>query len=402
MSVISDRKKITVVGTGLGLDTMTAEAREAIAKAEVLIGAAGVLEPYKDAGKPAYPCYLPQEVTALIESENAREFAVLVSGDVGFYSAAAGLAEALASYDVGFIPGISTVNAFFARLRLPWQDVAFVSVHGRDTNLVDAVRRNRLTFCLTGKNVNALGAALVKAGLGQSKAYIGENLGSPQERVYEAVADDLAVGHFSSQTVLLFANESFDDRTSAGLPDSDFVRQAGVPMTKSETRAVVMSKLNLRPSDICWDIGAGTGSVSVEMALNAYRGHVYAVERREDAIPLIEQNCTAFHLGNVTVICGDAPASLDALPAPNAVFIGGSGGEMDRIIDVVLSKNPNARIVVSAVTLETVPAAMAALAGAGLEPDVVQINAARGRKAGVLHLMEAQNPVTILSAGGRQ
>jgi len=394
-------KKVTIIGIGLGAGTMTPVAREAIEQAEVLFGAPRVLELCKDMPIPSYPYCLPDDVAALIGSENAREFAVLVSGDVGFYSAAAGLCDALAEHDLRFVPGISTVSAFFARLKLPWQDAAFVSAHGRKANVVDTVRRNRLTFCLTGNNANEIGTALCKAGFGHIQTHIGENLGTEQEQVCETVVKALVQRDFPSLTVLLFVNERFDDRTPCGLPDSYFSRLAGIPMTKSEIRAVILSKLGLRPADICWDIGAGTGSVTAEMALFAYCGHVYAVERREAAISLIEQNCAFFHLGNVTALCGEAPVVLETLPVPDAVFIGGSGGELSAIIFSVLAKNPDARIVVTAVTVETVSTALAAFSQAGLEPEIVQINVARGNQVGGLHLMEAQNPVTILSAGGR-
>lgn len=395
-------KRVTVVGIGLGENTITPEAGQAIARADVLLAAPRALDLCKGLTAQAYPYRLPGDAAAVIADKEAQEFAVLVSGDVGFYSAAAGLAEALNQHDLRFVPGISTVNAFFARLKLPWQEAAFVSVHGRSMNIVDTVRRNRLTFCLTGNNVNGIGTVLEESGFGDIRTHLGENLGTEQERVYEISAAQLAQREYPSLTVLLFVNDAFDDGTPCGLPDGSYARLAGIPMTKSEVRAVVMSKLNLRPDSVCWDVGAGTGSVAVEMALNAYRGHVYAVERREDALPLIEQNCRAFHLGNVTGFCGKAPAALDPLPVPDAVFIGGSGGKLTAIIAAILHKNQEARMVVTAITPETVSAALAAFAKAGLEPEIVQLNAARGRQTGNMHLMEAQNPVTILSAGGKQ
>ena len=395
-------KNVAIIGMGLSEGTLTPEAWEAIGEADVLLGAERMLALAGGFGSRSYPCYLPEDAAALIQKEDAQNFAVLVSGDIGFYSAAAGLREALSGYNLRFVPGISTLSAFFARLGLSWQDAALVSVHGRNRNVADTIRRNRLTFCLTGNNLNEIGKALCRAGFGQIKTYVGENLGTRDERVYDIMAGQLSEGDFPSLTVLLFENERPDDRTPCGLPEDTFLRLEGIPMTKSEVRAVVSSKLHLHPGSICWDVGAGTGSVTVEAALSAYRGHVYAIEQKEAAVSLIEQNCAAFRLGNVTALCSKAPEALADLPAPDAVFIGGSGGKLREIIQVILQKNPNARIVVTAVTIETVSVALSALQDAGLEPETVQISVAKGRKAGNSHLMEAQNPVTILSAGGLQ
>ena len=394
-------KRVTVIGTGIGAGTLTAEAADAIARAEVLLGARRLLADYGGAAKTTHACYLPADVAAVVRAADGGEFAVLVSGDVGFYSAAAGLAEALADCAaMRFLPGISTVNALFARLGLPWQDAAHISAHGRAANVADIVRRNRLTFCLTGGNVNDIGAGLVNVGLGGLTAHVGENLGLPEERVYDSMAEALSQGEYPSLTALLLVNEDFDDRVRTGIPDSEFVRLDGIPMTKSEVRAVIAAKLAARPDDVCWDVGAGTGSVTVELALSAYRGQVCAIERRADAMPLIAENCKSFHIGNVTTVCGDAPDALCGLPAPDVVFIGGSGGELRAILKAAWDANLSARICVAAVTVETVGFALSAMQAAGHEPDIVQLSAARGKKAGRFHLMEAMNPITILCAGG--
>ena len=358
-------KKISIISKGVGTETMTPQALKAIADAEVLLD-----------------CYRPADIKKAVSESGAQHFAVTVSGDVGFYSAAAGIRDELGGYELEFIPGVSTVNAFFARLGMLWQDAALISAHGRDVNLPDTVRRNRLTFCLTGNN-----AAEIAKNLGGIPVYVGENLGTAGERVYRTTAAELE--SCPSLTVLLFQNDHFDDRCPAGLPDGVFARLEGVPMTKSEARAIIMSKLRLRPDDIVWDIGAGSGAVTCEMALSAYRGRVFAIERREEAIRLIEENCRRLHIGNVTTICGEAPAALKALPKPDVVFIGGGGG---RIIEAVRNK----RLVASAITPETVAAALELLPDA----ELVQINAARGKKLGGLHLMEAQNPITIISSEG--
>ena len=392
-------KKVSIIGIGTGAKTLTREASEAIEHAEVLLGAPRMLSVCNGFSGRSSPYYMPEQVAEIIAEESAQSFVILVSGDVGFYSAASDYNTALAAYDLRFIPGVSTVNAFFARLRRPWQEAAFVSAHGRKPNVADTVRRNRLTFCLTGNNASELGSEMCSAGFGHIPTYAGENLGANNERVYEITAEVLVSGGLPPLTVLLFENEAFDSRTPCGLPDGSFTRLEGVPMTKSETRALVMSKLNLCPTDICWDVGAGSGSVTVEMALSAYHGHVYAVERCTEAAPLIQQNCAAFHIGNVTVIQGEAPEALESLPAPDAVFIGGSRGELPAIFNVILRNNPHVRIVLTAVTIETVSSALDAFSKAGLKPEITQISAARAKPVGGLHMMEAQNPVTILSGG---
>jgi precorrin-6Y C5,15-methyltransferase (decarboxylating) len=258
------------------------------------------------------------------------------------------------------------------------------------------VRRNRRTFCLTGNNAAAVGEALCQAGYGALTVHIGENLGSPTERVRTVHAEDLSRLELPPLSVLVIVNDEPDDSVRFGLNDAAFDRSEGVPMTKSEIRALSLARLGLRPGDICYDIGAGTGSATVEMALAAYRGRVYAIERRGDALPLIARNLRRFHLGNVSTVEGEAPDALEGLPAADAVFIGGSGGRLGEIVSLLRSKNPRVRMVITAISLETASAALAALPDA----ELTQVFTARAKKAGESRLLMAQNPVMIISAGG--
>ena len=155
----------------------------------------------------------------------------------------------------------------------------------------------------------------------------------------------------------------------------------------------------VRPEDTVWDVGAGTGSVSVELARAACRGRVFAVECQEEACDLIRRNRERFGAWNLTLIQGKAPEALENLPAPNAVFIGGTKGTLEPVLDVVLGKNPNARICVSAIALETLSAAVSALTARGLTAEVAQIGVSRTKAAGKLHLLMANNPVFLISAG---
>ena len=174
-------------------------------------------------------------------------------------------------------------------------------------------------------------------------------------------------------------------------------------MTKSEVRCISLSRLRLQRESTAWDIGAGTGSVSIEMALQAVRGMVYAVEKDADACQLIEQNRRQFACTNLKVVHGAAPEALDGLPAPDCVFVGGSGGNIDEILRLALQRNPYVRVVINAITLETVAASMRALEALGfVDVAVSQITASRAKRAGGYHMMLGQNPVYILSGQGAE
>ena len=168
-------------------------------------------------------------------------------------------------------------------------------------------------------------------------------------------------------------------------------------MTKQEVRAAVLAKLAIQPDDILWDVGAGTGSVSVEMALAASEGQVYAAECDPDACELIAQNRAKFAVQNLHLTKGTAPAALADWPAPDAVFIGGSKGNLDAIVEAALAANPAVRLCVSAIALETLQQAVAALTVRGLTAQVTQISVSRTKTAGELHLLMANNPVFLIT-----
>ena len=197
-------------------------------------------------------------------------------------------------------------------------------------------------------------------------------------------------------SVLLIEHLPQPPRRTPGLPDEAFLR-GDVPMTKQEARAAALAKLAIRPTDTVWDVGAGTGSVSVELALAAPQGHVYAVECNPEACALIRKNREKFAAYHLSLTEGRAPEALAALPAPDAVFIGGTKGSMDAVISAVLAKNPAARICISAIAVETLGAAVAALTAHGLAADVTQIAVSRSRPAGKLHLLMANTPVFLIT-----
>ena len=291
---------------------------------------------------------------------------LLYSGDTGFYSGASGLLPMLRACGIScrVLPGISSVQLLAAAVGRPWQDWKLVSAHGCACDPVAEclTADGRPVFFLTGGSETpaTLCRTLTAAGLGQAHALVGEQLGTPEEKIFFGTAQEVSQKNTASLSVLLIEHLPQPPRRCAGFPDEAFLR-GDVPMTKQEVRAAALAKLAVRPTDTLWDVGAGTGSVSVELALAAPRGRVYAVECDPEACALIRKNRERFAAWNLTLIEGKAPQALEALPAPDAVFLGGTKGSMEAVVDAVLAKNPQARLCISAIALETLSAAVAAL-----------------------------------------
>ena len=302
---------------------------------------------------------------------------------------------------------MSSLSYLCARLRTSYEDVRVVSLHGRQHNILPEVRATSRLFALVSgeRGINDLCRTLTEGDLGHVSVYVGQRLGYPDERIVRGTAAELTDGVYAPLSVALIENPHPDAVVTPGLPDVAFLRSAEgmpvVPMTKSEVRAVCLSKLRLTERSVCWDIGAGTGSVSVEMALQAKQGLVCAVERREDAAALLGQNRNRFALENLQVVCGSAPEACVGLPAPTHAFIGGSAGNMHEIVALLLAKNPHVRIVATAVSLESVVELTDCLTAFPFaETEVVSLQAARDRKAGSYHLMSGQNPIYIFTMQG--
>ena len=329
---------------------------------------------------------------------------MLYSGDTGFHSGARALLTLLGDRDIParVLPGISSLQYFAARLGRPWQDWVPVSAHGSACDPVGEVLAagGKPVFFLTGGAAGAgeLCRRLTQAGLGHLAATVGEALSYPEEQIRSGPAYELAERETAPLSVLLV--EGFEPPANAprsqGLEDEVFLR-GEVPMTKQEVRAAALARLEVRDGQVYWDVGAGTGSVSVELALLAPRGKVYAVECRGEACALIRANRERFAAYNLILAEGRAPQALEALPAPDGVFIGGSGGELLPILQAAVEKNPAVRVCLTAIAVETLGLAAAALTQLGMEPRITQITAARSRPAGGLHLMVGQNPVWIVT-----
>lgn len=402
---MSQKLRVNIVGIGPGNpDLLTGEARQAIAASNILLGDKRMLSAFADSSKTVYDTIKTSAIAEVAaKADPAMDvLAVLVSGDVGFFSLAKTISGKLPDCECVRYCGISSLVYFASKLQLSWDDAKIVSMHGRDQNLVAAVAQNKKVFSLTGgdHSPQALCKQLCEHGLGQVLVYVGENLSYPEEKITQGTAEEISALSFPSLSVMMLLNDEANcfEPTVHGLADDLFMRSK-VPMTKQEVRSVSMSKLMPKATDVIYDIGAGTGSCSVELALIAKQGKVWAFERNPVAVELLGKNKELFGLTNLDVIAGEALENIKTMPAPDCVFVGGSGGDLCEMLDVIYAKNSKCRIVINAITVET----LAQVAAYYKEhPDysleIVNVFVARSKKLGSYNLMMAQNPVYVMTA----
>ena len=405
--------EIGLIGAGSGrAESLTEEAAAFLAGADLVIGAPRLLNDLeKKEGRRELALTKPEEILAALEDEPGRT-AILFSGDTGFFSGAKRLIAALTDRGLSYrvFPGLSSLAMLCGAIGESYEDVETVSLHGRARETV-ALQKAVLSAVLTGKkcfflcdNVNTPGmvlSVLEGAGLSALQVCVGEDLGLPDQRLSRGTVSDLLQNNFTAISVVLTAGVQIRQGPRVGIPDASFVRGA-VPMTKHSVRALILSALSLTGREIVWDIGGGAGSVSVEAALALPEGLVYSVEREEEGLALMRANRDRFSCYNMIPVFGEAPEALSDLPAPDAVFIGGSGGCLKEIVAAVRMMNPVARIVLTTVTAETFAEAVSLFREQGLPYEVQGISVTSSEAAGKYHLMKAENQIFLFSAGGKQ
>lgn len=411
----SGKTRLEVVLVGIGMNGerhLTPEARRALDRAQVLFGAPRMLESFVGNYK-RYPFYTGDRILPILSDiqETSREETVcagiLFSGDTGFYSGCRKLIpelKALEDVEVQVLPGISSVSALAAAVGICWQDGKILSTHGIPEEdwipeFLDAAAHREKTFLITSgaKDVQRMGQLLAERHRENCICHIGCNLGMAQEQIFrlspEACADFSEPGLC---TVLVENPAPLPRRLTPGLRDDAFTREK-VPMTKEEVRALSICKLHLTAPAVVYDIGSGSGSVSVEMAGLDPSVKVFSIEGKADAYDLTRRNVEKFGFTNVTTVRGTAPECLESLPDPTHVFIGGSGGHLEEILVHLMNRRGPIRVVLNTVTLETLAEASRLMEKYELEGEICQVQVSRSRKAGAYHLMQGQNPVNIIS-----
>lgn len=426
--ILSKRsRKIILSGIGMGnTDGITREAYHAFEEAEVIFGAERMLENLPGKGIKV-PYYRADDIISyLIEHPQYTKVAAAFSGDSSFYSGAQSMKKALEEAnekgilksETTILPGISSVSALAARFGVSWNDAVLASIHGRRTNVVNLVRKNTKVFLLlSGKNdFEMLVNKFREAGINHVKISAGYRLSYPDEKLFTFYLDEFETKLFDLPEgvyTCLIENEDCEEQILTPGIDDEIFSRTKVPMTKNEVRVLSISRLELTKNAVVYDVGSGTGSVSIECARLSPDIFVFAIEQKEEAANLTKENAVRFGLSDqIVVINKKAPEGFEELPTPTHVFIGGSSGALSDILSAIQKKlivkentkgktdkaSKGVRVVINAVSLETIAQITKLIQMYPVKHvQLTQIQASRAHKLGSYNLMQAQNPVLIAS-----
>ncbi len=337
-----------------------------------------------------------------------KKIIIVVTGDPGLYSFMEYLKLNLKEVEIEVLPGISSFQYLCSKLKMSWDDVYITSLHGRENSgFVDIVKSNRKTAVFTGgaNSPDKVCKRLLENRIENVLVTVGENLSYENERIVAGTPEEITKLNFESLSIMIIENNDKINKSqngigkcTIGIPDGEFIR-GNVPMTKEEIRTISISKLRLKPNSVVFDIGAGTGSVSMECGLICSKGKVFAVECNPEGIDLIKRNKEKFNIENLFLIEGKAPEVLNNDIQPDRVFIGGTKGNMDNILKWAAGFDKNIIVVINSITIESTYEAMESLEKNGFENiEIINISISKSMKAGNKHLMKAINPVYIITA----
>ena len=406
------KDKVYIIGVAPdGASSLCSEARRLVNRAEIVLGGKRLLDMFPSlTGEKITVTNNLAEVTDLIKTNlEQKRMVVLASGDPDFYGIAKHVTSKLGKDVFEIIPNVSAIQLAFARIKESWEDAALVSVHSRPIeDIVETVRSNYKIGIFTDDEHTpaTIARVLLEHRVDGYQAYVCQNLGSKDEKVIETDLPGLCQVKSSPLNILILLRvqpkppEGTHNPRRLGIPDEEFHQRRAKEglITKQEVRAVSLSKMCLTEDSVLWDIGAGSGAVSVEASFLVRKGRIYAIEKNDTDVAIIKKNLQKFQAPNVEVVQTFAPDNLDELPDPTAVFIGGSGGRMEEILDFVSRRlKPGGRIVINIVALENLSAAVNALKARGFVPEVTLVNVARSTNVMELTRFEALNPVFVVT-----
>ncbi|MBP1752405.1 MAG: precorrin-6Y C5,15-methyltransferase (decarboxylating) [Geobacteraceae bacterium] len=398
------QQKIYLIGAGIeGWEGFGGKALEVINKADLLIGHQRLLDIFPDfrGEKRTFG-----DLSIMLDSLKTLEKMVVVlsSGDPNFFGIARFMLRNLPKERIEIFPNVTSVQYAFAQIKEPWDDAIFVSVHGRGLkSAIDKIIASDKVAVLTDdvNTPSALAKELIKRGVEGYEVYLCEDLGLPTEKITRTDVKGLVGMPASPLNILIMIKAwepTLENFPILGISDEEY-HTAKKLITKQEIRAVTLAKLKLQNDLVVWDIGAGSGSVSIETGNLIPNGKVFALEKNPQYLSFLRENLKKFAAKNVILVEAYAPEGLDDLPDPDRVFIGGSGGMLEDIIEAVDRRlKPEGVIVLNAVTLDTLTKSVEFLEDHGYTVEVVCINVAKTRGLTEYKMFEAHNPVYIISA----
>lgn len=407
-------EKVYIVGIGDdGVDGLTVSARLLVAEADLLLGGAELLASVvNEAAERVEVGADLDRLVHLIADNPHRRILILATGDPLFYGTARFLCDRLGKDRFEVVPHVSSMQLAFARVKESWDEAYLTNLANQQLErVVERTRTAEKVGLFTTEAVppNAVARALLDRQIDYFQAYICENLGSPDERVTHAELSEVAEQEFSALNVMILVrNPNAPDRPAAmigrrlfGNPDESFLQskpKRGL-LTPSEVRVMAIAEMDIGPSSVVWDVGAGSGSVAIEAAQLASGGSVYAIEMDPDDYQLIAANADRFAVTNLTPVLGKAPEAWVGLPDPDAVFVGGTGRVVASIVESAFARlRPGGRVVVNVSSLENVTSVFELLRKLCGDANVCMINLARGVQQLERLRFESMNPSFLISA----
>lgn len=387
-------REIVIAGAGLG--EFTADVMRAVNEADTVFADSRFADRIP-AGKNVADIRSFHEIDGM-----TGKILLLVSGDPGVFSLLPVIKRRYPGENIRVLPGISSLQAICANAGETWHDAAIISGHGRSLSagkFLNTVERNRVTVLFCDKNISPSWACEKLSCISGVDVVIGSCLGGNNERIFRGSPESFSGQNFPELSIILIRNKNPYTPARLFLRDSDFLREPDIVMTNESVRSVILSRLEMGGDSVLWDIGAGTGSISVTAGNIFPFSEIHAVDYNSKSAGLISRNAEKFHLHNITVHNSRALEVIDGLPAPTHVFIGGAGGELSGILPRITAMNRPARVVIACVTLETLTEAYTLLRDCK-NFEAVQVSASSSKRLSPsLTMMKAANPVTILSAG---
>jgi precorrin-6Y C5,15-methyltransferase (decarboxylating) len=408
--------RIHIIGIGSdGLAGLTARARELLVGAQVVFGAESVLDqlPELKAERVRIGSDLQEVIAALNAHSGNRRIAIVAGGDPLFYGVARYLCDRMGKERFEVLPHVSTMQLAFARIKESWEEAYLTNLqtHPLET-VLDRVRTAEVVGLFTSEEEGPaeIAQVLLARGLDYFKAFVCENLGAPDERVTQGDLADIQEMEFAPLNVVILKRKSGRPDLPArsgrtrrfGNPDDVFAQsrpKSGL-ITQSEVRAIALAEMAIDEGAVVWDVGAGSGSVAIEAARLSDPGMVFAIEQDAVDYHLILANAETLGVRNLKAVHGMAPGVFAGLPAPDAVFVGGTGREVGRMMEAIWhSLRPGGRLVVNVATLESLTATHEALKRLAGSVGVMLVSVARGNEQFETLRFEAVNPTFLLSAG---